>query len=112
MNALFIVINKTDYVDDILEEFLEIGVGGATILDSQGMGSAMAEGDTSHIPLFGSLQRYLDSSRPYNKTIFTVIESDELLDKAIESVKKIVGDMEKLGVGIMFTMPIGRVYGL
>ena len=112
MNALFIVINETDYVDDILEEFLEIGVRGATILDSQGMGSAMAQGDTSDIPLFGSLKRYLDSSRPYNKTIFTVIEGEELLEKAINSVKEIVGDMEKLGVGIMFTLPIGEVYGL
>lgn len=112
MNALFIVINEVDYVDDILEEFLEIGVGGATILDSQGMGSAIAAGDTSNIPLFGSLQKYLDSSRPYNKTIFTIIEDEELLDTAIKTVKEIVGDLNKLGVGVMFTVPIGKVYGM
>ncbi len=112
MNALFIVINEVDYVDEILEKFLEIGVGGATILDSQGMGSAMAEGDTSGIPLFGSLQRYLDSSRPYNKTIFTIIEDEDLLETAVKSVKDIVGDLNKLGVGVMFTVPIGSIYGM
>lgn len=112
MNALFIVINEIDYVDEILEKFLDIGVGGATILDSQGMGSAMAQGDTSDIPLFGSLKRYLDSSRPYNKTIFTIIEDEELLEKAVNSVKEIVGDLNKLGVGVMFTVPIGKVYGM
>lgn len=112
MNALFIVINETDYVDDILEEFLEIGVSGATILDSQGMGSAMAQGDTSSIPMFGSLKRYLDSSRPYNKTIFTIIEDEDLLEEAVNSVKRIVGDLNKLGVGVMFTVPIGKVYGM
>lgn len=112
MNALFIVINEVDYVDEILEEFLDIGVKGATILDSQGMGSAIAQGDTSNIPLFGSLKRYLDSSRPYNKTIFTLIEDEELLEKAVRTVKEVVGDLDKLGVGIMFTIPIGKVYGM
>lgn len=112
MNALFIVINEIDYVDEILERFLDIGVGGATILDSQGMGSAIAQGDTSDIPLFGSLKRYLDSSRPYNKTIFTIIEDEELLEEAISTVKDIVGDLNKLGVGVMFTVPIGKVYGM
>lgn len=112
MNALFIVINETDYIDDILAEFLEIGVRGATILDSQGMGSAIAQGDTTDIPLFGSLKRYLDSSRPYNKTIFTIIEGEEILDKAVNCVKDILGDMTKPGVGMMFTVPVGNVYGV
>ena len=112
MNALFIVINSDDYVEDILSEFLEIGVRGATILESQGMGSAIAQGDTSNVPLFGSLKRYLDNSRPYNKTIFTIIEDEELLEKAVKTVQDIIGDMEQPGVGIMFTMPVGKVYGM
>lgn len=37
MYALFIVLNRTDYLEDILAGFVEAGVGGATILDSQGM---------------------------------------------------------------------------
>lgn len=112
MDALFIIINDDDYVDNILERFLEIGVQGATILDSQGMGSAIAQGDTSDIPLFGSLRRYLDHSRPYNKTIFTVIQEEILLERAVECVQDIVGDMSEQGVGIMFTLPIGKVYGM
>lgn len=95
-----------------MSEFLEIGVRGATIIDSQGMGSAIAQGDTSDIPLFGSLKRYLDSSRPYNKTIFTLIEGEELLELAVKSVQDIIGDMTQPGVGIMFTVPVGKVYGM
>lgn len=95
-----------------MSEFLEIGVRGATIIDSQGMGSAIAQGDTSDIPLFGSLKRYLDNSRPYNKTIFTIIEGEELLELAVKSVQDIIGDMTQPGVGIMFTVPVGKVYGM
>ena len=43
MLALFLVLNEVDYLDDILAKFVEVGVKGATILESQGMASAMLE---------------------------------------------------------------------
>lgn len=111
MYALFIVLNQIDYLDDVLAKFLEIGVTGATILDSQGMGSAIVNND-SDIPLFGSLKAFLDNSRPYNKTIFTLIESEELVERAVSAAKDIIGDIAQPGVGLMFTVPVGKVYGL
>ena len=112
MNVLFIVLNQVEYLDDILDEFIEIGVKGATILDSQGMGSALSGNGKDDQPFFGMLRNLLDESRPYNKTIFTVIEDDEILDKAVKSVKEIVGDIHKPGVGMMFTLPVGNIYGM
>ena len=112
MNALFIVLNEIDCLDDILDEFVEIGVKGATILDSQGMGSAISHSGRGGEPLFGSIRAFLDNSRPYNKTIFTIIDDEELLEKAVDSVKRIVGDIDKPGVGLMFTMPVGHVFGM
>lgn len=112
MHILFLVLNETDYLDDILAAFVDIGIKGATILDSQGMASAIANNFNKQVPLFGSLKSFLDNSRPYNKTVFTVVESEQLLDEAIRIVKNIVGDMAKPGVGLMFSIPIGKVYGL
>jgi hypothetical protein len=37
MNILFLVLNETEYLDEILDGFVDAGVKGATILDSQGM---------------------------------------------------------------------------
>lgn len=34
MYALFVVLNKTDYLEDILSAFYDLGVAGATIIDS------------------------------------------------------------------------------
>ncbi|MDD2427063.1 MAG: hypothetical protein PHR78_03765 [Eubacteriales bacterium] len=112
MNVLFIILNEVEYLDDILDCFVEIGVKGATILDSQGMGSAITNSGRGHEPFFGAIRHFLDNARPYNKTIFTVIEDEEMLATAIESVRAILGDMSKPGVGMMFTMPVGEVYGL
>lgn len=112
MNILFIVLNETDLLDDILDRFVDIGVRGATILDSQGMGSAMTNSGRGSDPFFASIRSFLDDSRPYNKTIFTVINDEELLEKAVKTVKEVVGDINKPGVGMMFTMPVGNVYGM
>ncbi len=112
MYVLFLVLNEVDYLDDILSTFLDIGVKGATILDSQGMGSVLVNGENGDIPLFRSLKSFLDSSRPYNKTIFTVIQSEELAKKAMKAVNDVVGDISRPGVGLMFTIPIGHIYGM
>lgn len=111
MNVLFLVLNKTEYLDDILDAFVDIGITGATIIDSQGMGSAMTDVNSTEEPFFGVLKNMLEDSRPYNKTIFTVIKDDELLKKAVNKVKEIVGDIYEPGVGIMFTVPVGNTYG-
>lgn len=112
MHALFLVLNETDYLDDILTAFVDVGVKGATILDSQGMGRALIDSESRKIPLFGSMKSFLNNSHPYNKTIFTILDDDVLVDKAVRAVQDILGDMSKPGVGLMFTVPIGRVYGM
>lgn len=109
MYALFIVLNKVDYLDEILAKFLDIGVRGATVLDSQGMAGVIAEND---VPVFGFLKTILDDSKPYNKTIFTVLENQEMVDAVVESIKEILGDQTTAGAGFMFTVPIGNVYRL
>ncbi len=109
MKALFLILNKTEKLNDILEGFVEVGLKGATVVDSQGMGSALAE---SNIPMFGGLLRsVLDNNRPFNKIIFTVIEDDETLEAAIKSVEESLGDMSQPGIGLMFVMPVDRVIG-
>jgi nitrogen regulatory protein P-II 1 len=110
MYVLFVVLNAVDYLDDILSGFVEVGVGGATILDSQGMGSNIVNSNNNNIPLFGALRMLLEDSHPYSKTIFTVLENEELVEKTVKVVRDVVGDISDTGVGFMFTVPIGKRY--
>lgn len=109
MFVLFIVLNDDSYLDDILTSFVDLGVKGATILDSQGMGSAIVNNELD-IPLFGSLKTLLDGAHPYNKTIFTVIESEDLVERTVRRIKSLIRDNSKYGTGFMFTVPVGKVY--
>lgn len=112
MYALFIVLNETDYLDEILAKFVDVGVRGATILDSQGMASAIVHGQNRSIPLFGSLKTFLDGARPYNKTIFTVLENEALVEKTVAAVQDVMRDLPPTGAGFMFSVPIGKTYGI
>jgi len=109
MYALFLVLNEVDYLDTILSKFVEVGVKGATILDSQGMARAIAD---YNIPIFSSFRALFDGARPYNKTIFTVIDNEELLQKIVSVVQEIAHDAKKPCFGFMFTVPVSKVISL
>lgn len=110
MQVLIIVLNKTEKLDDLLMEFTNKGIRGGTILDSMGMVRALAD-EHSDIPLFGSLKALLNENRPINKTIFMVL-SEEKVKIAMACVRKIVGNINEEGTGIMFTIPVNQVEGL
>ncbi|MGI6641012.1 MAG: P-II family nitrogen regulator [Limnochordia bacterium] len=112
MYALFVVLNQTDYLDDLLENFVEAGVKGATVLDSQGMASAIVNSGEQRIPLFGSLKTLMEGARPYNKTVFTVLESEAMVEKAVAAVQEALKDLPPTGLGFMFTVPVAKTYAL
>lgn len=109
MKAIFIILNHTEYLEDVLCVFVKHGVKGATILDSQGMASAIVYGDIHEIPLFGALKATLEGAHPYNKTIFTVVKNEEVVEKVIRSVEQLLEDIQKPGVGFIFTVPVDAI---
>ncbi len=107
MKLLFIVLNKEEYLDEVLEAFLELGLRGATILDSVGMGRILAY----EIPIFAGLRSILPGHRPFNKTILTLVEEEKISD-VITAVEQIIGPLETPGTGIAFALPVDFVKGL
>ena len=110
MNVLFVVLNHEEHVRILLERFPEIDVRGATVISSTGMGQLLA----ADVPIFSTLSKLLSgaSRRMENSTIFSVIRSEETLEKAIALVHEVVGDMKNPGSGILFVVPVTRIEGL
>ena len=108
MQLLVAVINQEDRLDDILSGFLELGITGATVIDSEGMGHVLSH----DIPIFAGLQTLISRARPQNQTIFSVIDSDEKVEGAIALLQEICGDLDNPATGIVFTIPVTRVTGL
>ena len=107
MKLLILILNKVEKFEEVLEGFLEIGITGATVVDSIGMGHILSE----DVPIFLGLRFMFAGAKPHNKTILSAIK-DEKEESAIQILKKILGNLNEPGTGIVFTVPIDRVEGL
>lgn len=108
MELLIAVINDVDLMDEVLAGFLEIGITGATVLDSEGMGRVLSH----DIPIFAGLQTLISRSRPQNQTLFSVIDQPEKVDQAIALLQDVCGRFDDPATGIAITLPVNRVVGL
>jgi nitrogen regulatory protein P-II 1 len=106
MQLLIFVLNKEEHLEEILEAFLELGISGATIIDSIGMGRILAH----DIPIFAGFRSLMQDSRAGNKTIISAV-LEEKIPLVIKSIEQICGSLDVPGTGIVFTMPIGQIYG-
>lgn len=104
---LVCVINDPSKVSPILEAFLDLGVTGATVLDSCGMGSILTSD-----PIFAGFQQLLSGPGLHNKTILSVIRDGETLEAAISAVEAVCGPFANSQTGILFTVPVEQVLGL
>jgi nitrogen regulatory protein P-II 1 len=107
MQLLIAVLNQEEKLDEIMSGFLELGITGATIIQSEGMGRVLSH----DIPIFAGLGA-LFSSRPQNQTIFSVIREEEKVEGVLQLLQEICGNLEAPATGIAFTIPINRVVGL
>jgi nitrogen regulatory protein PII len=108
MELLVCVINREEMLDGILSGFLDLGVTGATVIRSEGMGRIVSQG----IPVIAGLKELRSRSRPHNTTIFSVVDSKQKADAAVAMIEGKLGDLEDPGTGIVFTVPVTRVAGL
>lgn len=107
LKLLFIVLNKDEFLDELLEAFVELDVRGATILDSVGMGQVISH----DVPIFGGLRSLMTGSRPYNKTIVTVVPEEKIED-ITKVFEQICGDLDQPGTGLIFAIPVDYIKGL
>jgi nitrogen regulatory protein PII len=107
MKLFVLFLNKVEKLEEVLEGFLEVGVSGATVVDSVGMGHILSE----EVPIFAGLRFMFAGTKPHNKTIFSVMRDDKE-EQVIRILQKILGDLNQPGTGIAFTISLDRVEGL
>jgi len=102
MWLLVYILNEDKYLTEVLEELLEIGVTGASILDSVGMLQFLSQ----EIPIFAGFRSILKGTKPYNKIIMSVMKDEQLLEKALATIDQTVGGIANGNRGILFSLPL------
>jgi hypothetical protein len=108
MELLVIVLNQTEFLTEILRGFVDAGIKGATVIDSAGMGHIVAD----HFPFFASFADLGGSQENHSKTIFTVVNSCDEKDNAVNVVEEVLGDISKPDTAFMFSLPVNFVKGI
>ena len=75
MQALFLVLHKTEKLDDLLVALQNNGITGGTIIESKGMVNALKSSDNFIIE---SLRIILEDPRETSKTLFFILKNDEV----------------------------------
>jgi nitrogen regulatory protein PII len=107
-NKLVVIfLNRTDLLEDVLEGLLEVGVSGATVIDSVGMGRILSK----DVPIFAGLRNLFPGLSPDNKTIL-IVADEKLIDDIIAVVEDVCGDLCEVGLGLAVVLPLELVKGL
>jgi nitrogen regulatory protein P-II 1 len=101
------ILNEDRYLTEVLEELLEIGVEGATILDSVGMLHFLSQ----EIPIFAGFRSILKGSKPFNKIILSVVRDVQLLERALATIDRTVGGIANGNRGVLFSVPVDHFFG-
>ena len=106
------IINELDQCPRVMDAWDEAKVPGITILESTGLGSVRRAHYRDDLPLMPSLRDLMKKKEHRHRTIFTVVDSEEMVDRLIEITQDIIGDLNQPHKGVLFVLPVARVVGL
>ena len=110
MYVLFIVLNETQYLSEILVALKDIGIRGATVINT--LGSRKLQDEVGERSFLFKFVESIQGDTKSNRTIFSVIEKDEQIHEAMKAIEEILGgDMMVPDKGIMFVLPVTHFRG-
>lgn len=111
MKLVTVILNKTECLDEILEEFGKHNLSGATIIDSRGMVQELSAHDHEDMFFLVSLRSLLSPAHKENKTIIMVAK-DKDVPAVSAIVNKATGGLNNPDTGILFTVPVDFAEGI
>ena len=110
---VMLVIERGERLNEVVTVWREAGVPSATVLDSVGTRRLAERLTMDDVPLFPSLSNLFGGEGgAAQKTLFAVVRDPAAMDALIADTKRVLGNLDEPGEGILFTLPITRVIGL
>lgn len=110
---VMLVMDELEKVSEVMTAWQEAGVSGITVWESRGIGRMHTNtGLRDDIPIIPSLSSLLRTREEEHRTIFTLVDSEEMVDRLIEVTETITGGLDGPNKGILFVMPVTRAVGI
>lgn len=108
-NLLVVILHNISQLPKLLDAWHEIDVPGVTVLKSAG--GHRARNRLQQVGL-GAIGELFAADDVRSKTVLSVIEDEDLLERAIVEAERVIGDFYQPGSGLLFVMPVSRVVGI
>ncbi len=106
LKLVVFILNRVEYLEDLLAAFLEIGISGATVLNSVGMGQIVSH----NIPIFSGLADAFPGSSPSNRTILAIVDERQVKRMAC-MIEDVCGSLDDPGNGVMVSLSLEEAFG-
>jgi hypothetical protein len=110
MYMLIMVLDDSSRLNEVLACWIEAGVKGVTILESTGVNRVLPRDSAS--PMFAGFTQIFGTGRVGHNTLFAVIDDLATAEAAVSATEGILGDLTKPHTGIIFAVPVLRIWGL
>jgi hypothetical protein len=108
-----LVLNDPNQREDVLAAWLTLGVPGVTLLESTGLRQQVGKRPfRDDLPLFPTLAALLQGTEEPYRTVLAVVPAGFDVDGLAAATEQITGVLDAPKTGILFTVPIQRVWGL
>ena len=107
MFMIMFVLDDIQFEDDILNSWSEIGITGATIVESSGL--------HRHLRKVIPMRYAFDTAASVEKgnlTFFVMVETEKMVKACLVAIEKIVGDLNQPNTGIFSAWPLSIIKGI
>lgn len=111
MYMVMFILDDPDKLNEVLNAWDNIGVSGATILDSTGRNRVRKAQQVGTLFMAG-INRLLASNLENHLTLITIVPTEELIQRCLQTVEAIVGDLEQPNTGVLAAWPLHFVKGV
>jgi hypothetical protein len=113
MFMVLCVIHDPNKFDQVLSGWHDTGVTGITIFTTTGLArlnqkSALRD----DIPLFPGLDDLFSSDEDTNRTIFSIVRDEKMVDMLVSATQEVLGNLNNPNTGILVVLPVLRAFGL
>jgi hypothetical protein len=110
MYLLVMVLDDVAHRDEVLQAWVEAGVGGVTILESTGINRVLRRAKAQ--PMFMGFGQVFGGGRVGHNTLFAIVESVDIAEAAVKATEKIIGDLTEPDTGVIFAVELSKTWGL
>jgi len=107
MYMIMFVLDDNSHLDQILDALSDLGLSGATIIESTGLYRRQLK----RVPM-----RYAYGDSPLeekgNTTLFVIVEGEQRVQLCLQAIEQVVGDLDAPNTGVFSAWPLTITKGI